>query len=719
MTDGRVSVVRYLLRRDLLLLTVFSACVGEPLDLGHNTASLTTQSSIVVDQDGTPVTFKVHANLSGSETLQSLAVAVNGDPLPGGGFGAPVYDVSGQDAWITLSANMGSPPAAYGADGADAGSAGSDGGPVYTLTVTANSGLRALASDPINVDVAVVASVAPQPTDALHGHLQEFIGTGFQPADWQNQFFPPEAPDDGGSDAGDDGSAEGDAALDATAAALGSGDGGAGFGDAGALALLDRLAPNHIVIQLMNGGAIPLHSWSDPPLGTDWNFDELNAIVQPVLRYAQVSGAQVELQVKDFPNAIAPTDTASFATYCADLVHYYNDPNGFIWGDTTFRSPRPIPIPWWGILSDWNVTMSAGEYAEIYNAVVPAMLEVDPTIQFSAFEFAVFSSLRGDAHYFLPPFLQQVLPTAPINAVSLHLYASSLPPDEATPPTDASLFAAVPNSFVSQLNYVVPTVQAAMGSATQVWVTQNNVNSDSPTPQGYSQTDLTELFIDDPRGTSAFFAAWRPYVFAELGKVGNQGLAHWEFTSGHCPPTATQYCATFAPDSGIDAAALDTDIQNAEVNYTTLQPYLSYWVDQSLGRMFPSAPPGPTLLQVKTTESNVANYTASGPSIDVLATQNLDNSVVVMVVDIAPERPDTVNGSGQPRTVIVDLSALLTSLDASAPPTFSTASTLTIDKTTVQEPSLVNLPTVPDTSNPRVTLTFPNGYGVIFLKLNP
>ena len=82
-----------------------------------------------------------------------------------------------------------------------------------------------------------------------------------------------------------------------------------------------------------------------------------------------------------------------------------------------------------------------------------------------------------------------------------------------------------------------------------VWVTENNVNADYDSGNGYSACNPTQKFVTDQRGTSAFFAAWRPYAFSQLGKAGNQAIYHWDYPA---------------------------DAQFGEVNYTRLEqvPFL-------------------------------------------------------------------------------------------------------------------------------------------------
>ena len=93
-----------------------------------------------------------------------------------------------------------------------------------------------------------------------------------------------------------------------------------------------------------------------------------------------------------------------------------------------------------------------------------------------------------------------------------------------------------------------------------IWVTENNVNADFQQTTGYSTCHPTQIFVADPRGSSAFFAAWRPYVFSQIGRAGNQALYHFLFEG------SSQY---------------------GEVSATSDAPALSYWVDYWLERTFP------------------------------------------------------------------------------------------------------------------------------------
>jgi hypothetical protein len=375
---------------------------------------------------------------------------------------------------------------------------------------------------------------------------------------------------------------------------------------------------------------------------TDWDFTLLDQTLQPVLASADHSP---EFQIAAAPawmcDSSGHLDMANhlkdFAAYAANLVLYYNK-GGFNAGGAHFQSASSQPITWWGIFNEYNINgLTTAQYVTLYNAVVPAMLAADPTIRFSALEFSDYGLGTGEAGD-----LMQALPAfvAPANAggvkaqvdvVSTHLYGTCNVKD-----TDATVFAAVPQ-FVANLNYFYQQLQTRSDLASvPVWVTENNVNADSDN-NGMSACNPTQAFAADPRGTSAYFAAWRPY--------------------------------------------------------------LSYWVDKTLANLYSPTPgaPGPAILQVDSTDTS---------SVEALATENSDGSVVVMVVDRAVHASSDNNGSGDPRTVVVDVSSF---------GNFYAASLITVDAATSLSSGPAGAGVTPAT---RMNVTLP-GYGVAFLKLTP
>lgn len=472
-------------------------------------------------------------------------------------------------------------------------------------------------------------------TLGLNGQLKQFMSTSFQPASWDYQFFqnhPTTEPSQ-----------------------------------------LATLGPQHIRIQAL---AVPWLANSNPQQSTDWNFSQLDAIVQPILTITDHSPEfQIAITPSFFslPSPLTANDPnlALFVTYCKNLVLYYNK-GGFTWGGTTFKSPGTYPIAWWGIFNEYNINgLTASDYVVLYNAVVPAMLAIDPTIKFSALELSDYDYEQGDPRNNLPTFVASPASggvNAQVNVTSTHFYSTCDQTD-----TDATIFATIP-SFANDVEYFRSELSGSSNpnlSSVAVWVTENNVNADYESSNGDSTCNPGQKFVLDQRGTSPFFAAWRPYVFSQLAKAGNQALYHWDY--------------------GADA-------QYSEVDYTSDAKYLSYWVDYTLGQLFPvTTTTNPEFLEFTATET---------ATVESLATKNPDGSYVIMITNRAVNAPTDNNGPGAPRTVIVDVSAL---------GNYTSVSQVTLDTNT----NVSNGPsttTLTPASKFSVTLS---GYGTTFLHIQP
>jgi hypothetical protein len=471
----------------------------------------------------------------------------------------------------------------------------------------------------------------------VNGVLKQFMSTSFQVAEWDGDYF-------GGANA---------AALESTMTAMG---------------------PQHIRLQTVSQGVAMS---TNTGTAADWDFAIMDQTVQPVLASGDHSP---EFQIATAPAWMCFSNgqldvtnhVNDFAEYAANLVRYYNK-GGFDWGGTHFQSPSNYPITWWGIFNEPNGNgITADQYVTIYNTVVPAMLAVDPTIKFSAIEYSDYglgSGDGGDPMTYLPAFVAPANSggvNTQVNIVSTHFYSSCDQTD-----TDQDLMNTVPQ-FAANVSYFYKELQTRPDLANvPVWVTENNVNADYEGANGMSTCNPNQVFVDDHRGTSAFFAAWRPYVFSQLGKVGNQALYHW---------------------------AYDGDRQYGEVDPSG-NTYLSYWVDQALAHLYPSTPasPGPDILELSATDTT---------TVETLATKNADGSVTVMVDDHAVASPADNNGSGAARTVIVDVSGL---------GNFTSASLLSIDAASSASSAPVPVAVTP-ASRMTVSLT---GYGVAWLVLKP
>jgi uncharacterized protein (TIGR03437 family) len=398
---------------------------------------------------------------------------------------------------------------------------------------------------------------------------------------------------------------------------------------------LTALDPFHTRVQVISDG-IPLTA------ADTWDFTELNTMLSPILATGDHSP---EFQIGVAPaflsagnGQILPASIPAFAQMSANLVRYYNT-GGFTDAGTHYQSPTPYPVTWWGIFNEPDINgVTAAEYVTLYNTVVPAMAQADPSIKFVAVELA------GAPSSYLPAFANGV--TAQVDVVAKHFYSTCKQSDP-----DQTLFATVPG-FASQ----VQTMYADMGvnpalSNVPVWITENNVNADYSN-NGISACNPPLPFVLDTRGSSPFFGAWRSLVFEQLGEAGAEALYHWSF--------------------GTDAQYGETDASG--------NPQFSYWVDYYLSHWLPS-PPGQDILQTTTsgccTIASLKTWLGGGGLVydtQTLAARNVDGSVVVLMSNYALNAAGDNNGPGLSRTFALDLSALgsfssatLVTLDASTP----------------------------------------------------
>jgi hypothetical protein len=543
---------------------------------------------------------------------------------------------SGSTGNVTLSV-AGLPPGATdqiqspgsGNSGSVAFNAGTAGAGTSSITVTASDGTYSSMAN-----LALTIGPSAQIMNGTNGTFGVAMSTSFQPAEWDYTVFQDYS---------------------------------------GLTTTLGNLQPQHIRLQGQSEGVPQGTAGSS---STAWNFTILDAITQPVLGVGdhspefQIAKAPPFMYVDDDGNSFQDLTFNQFAGYAENLVQYY-DTGGFTSNGQTYVSPAypTDTITWWGIYNEPNINnnLTPQQYVTMYNTLVPAMQAIDPSLKFAAVELADF---QGTVQDWIPTFVNGV--TAQVDVLATHFYSTC---DQTT--LDAAVFASVGTStngnfnFVSdvQLIYSLMAANPALASV-PIWVTENNVNADFANAEGYSTCQPTQVFVLDQRGSSAFFAAWRPYVFSQLGKAGIKALYHWDFAA---------------------------DAQFGEVNVTTSQAQLqlSYWVDYWLERMFPS-PPGATLLQYTDTDSS---------DLEILPVLNSDGSVVIMIANHAVNIPKTDNnGPGAPRTINIDVSAL---------GTFTTASLLTIDANT----SVTSGPTATSvTPSPQMPVVL-NGYGVAFLTL--
>src|SRR5579862_1484811 len=451
-----------------------------------------------------------------------------------------------------------------------------------------------LAAQSVTINVQVSNKVNQQA--GVNGRLQLPMSTSFQLAPWSYQFFSqtPNAP-----------------------------------------APLTALYPWHTRVQVISTG-IPLTA------PDTWDFTELNQMFASV---QDTGDHSPEFQIgtapgfmSDSSGHILPASFPDFAQMSANLVRYYNT-GGFTDAGNRYQSSTPYPVTWWGIFNEPNGNgLTAQQYVDLYNTVVPAMKDVDPSIKVLAIELSDYPSAAAG---YLPAFVSGV--TAPVDVVATHYYATC---NQQT--VDGALFAAVP-FFASDIDYFHSQMATnPVLAGVPVWVTENNVNADYDIGNGMSACNPGQAFVLDHRGTGPFFAAWRSLVFEMLGEHGVQALYHWSF---------------------------GTDQQYGEVDGSA-NSYLSYWVDYYLSHWLPS-PPGQDILQTTETGCCLWIYNGGNPmgfDTHTLAARNPDGSVVILMSNYAVNSPLDNNGSGTVRDIMLDLrslgtftSATLVRLDATTP----------------------------------------------------
>ncbi|MGH2361510.1 MAG: GH39 family glycosyl hydrolase, partial [bacterium] len=385
----------------------------------------------------------------------------------------------------------------------------SNGAGDFQITLRASDGVSTGTAN-LKLTVAIVARVGT----SITGHIDTFMSTSFQPASWTDDFFVrhPEA-----------------------------------------TTALDDLQPQHINVQVLEQD-IPQKTPATPTSPGSWDFTYIDRILNPIFTAGDNSPLyQIAMGPAFMYSAsglFRDTSYQEFADYCARLVEYYNK-DGFTDGDGHFHvSTSGHPIEYWGIYNEPNINnFSPEEYVRMYNVVVPAMKSEDPNIKLVAVEL---SDWGNEPQRYLPTFVNNV--EAPVDVVATHYYSSCNQQD-----TDQQVLDTIP-TFVDHVNYIYSQLQSKPALANvPVWVTENNVNADWSNT-GTSVCNGTP-FVSDPRGSSAFFAAWRPLIFARLAQAQARALHHWGFNA---------------------------DAQFGEVDGGSAQPYLSYWVDYWLARYFPS-----------------------------------------------------------------------------------------------------------------------------------
>ena len=512
-------------------------------------------------------------------------------------------------------------------------------------SITSDNVSLTVLSAPVTVNVTVNSTV--NTSVGFGGLMQTMMSTQFQAAEWAQSFFPSVA---------------------------------------SATTTLANLHPQHIRVYATSQG-IPERA------DKSWDFSVLNATLEPVIGVGDQSPNLVLVEgppgacTNIPPNCVLqPQNYPDFAKYAARMVQYYNTTTGFTDDNGVQHVHTPFtPITYWSIYTIPDlVGLTPAQYADLYDQTVTAMQNAGSLVPLKFVALELSGSI--DPSDYVPAFLNAV--TAPIDVVAQQDYAVC-----GWQNNDVVAMGSVINSFAQYAqDFASIVANSPKLNNAVLWMVENNVDADFSIGNGLGE--CSNPWKVDARGTSPFFAAWRPYVFSQWAQAGSHMLVQSDFVQ--------------------DASTMS--LMYAEVTYANGQPYLSYWVDYYLERYFPYCAPDEPASWCTAQPVSILTWTTSEPvdsqTVEIFATRNTDGSIVVMAADHAINGPNDNNGPGAPRNVVLDLSQL---------GNFTSATELTIDANNITDPT-TNQATQPVavsvTPAPQMTINM-GGYGVTFLKLVP
>jgi Glycosyl hydrolase catalytic core len=351
----------------------------------------------------------------------------------------------------------------------------------------------------------------------------------------------------------------------------------------------------------------------------NWDFSALNTLVNDV----RANGGYPLMNIKFAPDwmwtcksfggvgTLKDLTFNTFAKYMASVVSYYNkgsmttetgqvlnNPAGTnnhityweIWNEPDFSNETPCHP------ADWSAALTPKAYVTMWNAVVPQMRAVDPTIK------VVGPATANVDTGYTPEYIPTLMASATYkpDAVSYHGYGGWQ-----NSQTDLEIFDGGPDT--DGLAYIVNGVDKvrAWAPGKPIWITEMNVNAD---------------WGNDPakRPWTAYGVAWGATAFRNLALKGVGIISQYDF---------------------IDSA------QFGLINDTTGTPYLPYWRNKLLSQAFP---PGSTILSSSTSKSDILP----------LAVQKPNGTISILVVNRQVNSNTSVGGPGLPAVVAVRLQGI-------------------------------------------------------------
>ena len=390
----------------------------------------------------------------------------------------------------------------------------------------------------------------------------------------------------------------------------------------GAQAKLNTYAPPLVRIHAGTDGGTPALPEATTP--GNWDFTALNQLVNNVRAY----GGAPLLNVRYAPNwmwtcsaywsdtnqgigTLRDLTFQQFATYMARLVSYYNKGSMTTEAGQVLNNPASTNnrITYWEIWNepdysnetpchpaDWGPALTSDTYVKMWNAVVPSMRAVDPSIKVVG--PATANVETGQDPEYVPDLMQHAIYKPDV--ISYHGYGGW---DNSQ--GDLEMFDGGPDT--DGLAYIVNGVDTvrAWAPGKPIWLTEMNVNAD---------------WGNDParRPWTAYGVAWGATAFRNLGLKGVALLNQYDFIE--------------IPQFGL-------------IDDTTGATNPGYWRDMLLNQSFP---PGSTILRSSSSKADIL----------ALAVRQSNGTINILVINRQVNSPSSVGGPGLPATLTVQLQGI-------------------------------------------------------------
>jgi hypothetical protein len=201
------------------------------------------------------------------------------------------------------------------------------------------------------------------------------------------------------------------------------------------------------------------------------------------------------------------------ADYYARLLAWYTQGGFTDEFGKRHESGYHYAIPYWEVLNepDFEHQISPELYTQIYDAVVSAMLKVQPKMKFVAAALAAPSRNPHYFEYFLNP--KNHKPGIPLDFISYHFYA--IPTPDQTPDDQQYSFFAQAEGFLNVVRYI-ESIRRRLSPGTGTMINEIGAISADDLVQD-KPGHVTKPIPNSYWGlTSAMYA----YIFAELSRMG-------------------------------------------------------------------------------------------------------------------------------------------------------------------------------------------------------